>query len=566
MLERLQVEGLGIIDQVDVDLGPGFIALTGETGAGKSLLVESLKLLTGQRASSDLVRSGDDRLRVTGWFRCDADDGIGEVLDELGIASDDLLVVRREVSEAGRSRCWVNDTPVTTGALQRLAPSLVAIHGQHDQHGLAEPASQRDLVDASAGNTEHLEAVATAYRAWREADAELRRLQTAAAARRDRLDAIAYQIAEIDEVAPVPNEDEELRSRRRMLRHAVRLGELREGSLQRLADGEGDVLTSLTRAERNAAEMVELGVPLPDLAQRLAEARVVVEDVIRELQQLESELDGDPAELEALESRLHRLEQLMLKYGEPLSAVLDHRARLTAENEELAGVGEKVEAAAAARLAALRDYDRAAQALTQSRQDAAAELLEHVATVLEGLAMAGTRLEMRWQARRDPSSPLERAGEPVAFDETGVEECDLLIAANPGEEPRPMRKIASGGELSRLHLALRTALRQRSVSGSLTLLFDEVDSGLGGGAAAALADTLVGLAASDQVIVVTHLPQVAARGGRHLKVEKVLDDGRAVTRIAALDRAARELELARMLSGEELPESARTHARALLDR
>jgi DNA repair protein RecN (Recombination protein N) len=325
MLERLVVRGLAIIDQVELELGPGFAALTGETGAGKSLLVESLKLLSGQRAQADLVRTGDDRLRVEGWFVTVNDREVNAVLDELGVDSADDLVLRREVSEAGRSRCWVNDTSVTAGALQRIAPHLLSIHGQHEQYGLAESAVQRELVDQYGELGDLAGRVAAAHGVWADAAAEVSRLREAQSRRRDRLDVIAFQIAEIDDADPQHDEDQELLARRQLLRHAVRVLELSESALSRLADHEGAAVDALAKAARDVEGIVACGLPLDAAADRLAEAQMHVEDVVREVRVLVDGVEEDPGELERLESRLHRIEQLMLKYGSPIEEVLRHR-------------------------------------------------------------------------------------------------------------------------------------------------------------------------------------------------------------------------------------------------
>jgi DNA repair protein RecN (Recombination protein N) len=566
MLERLVVRGLAIIDRVELELGPGFAALTGETGAGKSLLVESLKLLSGRRAQSDLVRTGDDRLRVEGWFVSAAEGEVSAVLDELGVDSADDLVLRREVSDAGRSRCWVNDTPVTAGALQRIAPHLLSIHGQHEQYGLADSAVQRGLVDQYGELGDLVERVAAAHGAWADAAAEVSRLREAQSRRRDRLDAIAFQIAEIDAADPQHDEDLELLARRQLLRHAVQVLELSESALSRLADQEGAAVDALAKAARDLEGMVACGLPLDDAAGRLAEAQMHVEEVVREVRALVGGIEEDPGELERLESRLHRLEQLMLKYGSPIEEVLEHRDRLAAERDELGQVEDRLEVCEAAADDALGEFDRIASELDAARRAAGEELAAEVEQLLGRLDMGGTRLEFDWRPRLDEHSPLSRSGQAVAFDAYGVDECRLLIVTNPGEEPRPMARIASGGELSRLHLALRGVLIGRHSDRLRTLLFDEVDSGLGGATAAALADVLAHLAAENQVLVVTHLPQVAARADSHYRVEKIVEGGRAVTRSRRLDRPDREAELARMLAGDEVTESALRHARQLMVR
>jgi DNA repair protein RecN (Recombination protein N) len=565
MLERLTVRGLGIISAVELELDAGFTVLTGETGAGKSLLVESLKLLGGQRAQSDMVRTGDDRLHVEGVFTADSESPLAAILDDLGVPRSEVVVLRREVTGGGRGRAWINDVTVTAGALQLVAPFLLSIHGQHEQHGLADGEVQRRLVDDFGSHRDHLEKTARCFASWREAAAELDRLRKQQATRRDRLDTISFQIQEIDSVGPSVAEDDELRQRRLVLRNATQLAELASSILDRLSEGETSVVDGIARAEREIAAVAKCGVPLEGGAERLAEARVHVEEVVREVQALGDDANADPGELESTESRLHALEQLMLKYGSSLADVLDHREILMRERGELESVEERLDHAASVSAAALVEFDTSAAALDAARTAAGEELAAAVEGVLARLAMDGTRLEFQWQPRIDASSPLVRLGEPVAFDAAGVDQCVLLIAANPGEELRPMARIASGGELSRVHLAIRTVLRKRHSTDSLSLLFDEVDSGLGGATAAALAELLADLAADDQVLVVTHLPQVAAMARSHFRIEKVVDEGRATTRVTSLDGGEREAEVARMLAGGELTESARTHAKVLLE-
>ena len=565
MLERLSVRGLGIISAVELELDAGFTVLTGETGAGKSLLVESLKLLGGQRAQSDMVRTGDDRLHVEGVFTVEPESPQGEILDELGVPRSDALVLRREVTAGGRGRAWINDVAVTAGALQRIAPYLLSIHGQHEQHGLADTDVQRCLVDDFGSYESLLEETARCFASWREAAAEFERLREQQATRRDRLDTISFQLQEIDGIGPSAGEDEGLRRRRLVLRSSAQLAELTSSLLDRLSEGETSVVDGLARAEREVAAIVECGVPLEGGIEALGEARVHVEEVVREVQALGDDANADPGELESAESRLHVLEQLMLKYGSSLADVLAYRDGLIRERGDLESVEERLDHAAAAAERTLADFDASAVMLDAARSSAGEELATAVEEVLARLTMDGTRLRFQWKPRADASSPLMRSGEPVAFDANGVDECVLLIAANPGEDPRPMARIASGGELSRVHLAIRTVLRRRRPTGGLTLLFDEVDSGLGGATAAALAQLLQELATDDQILVVTHLPQVAATATGHFRIEKVLEEGRATTRVAALKRREREAEVARMLAGGELTESALAHAQALLE-
>lgn len=565
MLERLTVHGLGIIDGVDIEFESGFTALTGETGAGKSLLVESLKLLAGSRASTDLVRTGEDRLRVEGWFVAPDDQGVGELLVELGVEPEDELVIRREVTASGRSRCWLNGVAVTAGSLQRLAPLLLAIHGQHEQYGLADPVEQRRLVDRFGGLESDVERLGRGYAAWNSASAEVGRLAKARGERRDRFDAIAFQLAEIEAVNPQPGEVEDLGARRRVLQNAARLRELATEVVNGLGERDEAVVATLARCERRIGDMESCGLQIGEAAEQLREARVLTEDVLREIDGHLSGFREDPRELDEVESRLNQLEHVLLKYGGTIAEVLGHRDSLLRERDELLEVGDRLEEARTAAETTLSAYDAAAARLDEKRRSAARQLVKAVQNVLADLEMAGTQIDFRWVARPQVDSPLRRSGEPVAFDADGVEEAEILLAANPGEAPKPMSRIASGGELSRLHLALRSALRQRGPSGGLTLLFDEVDSGLGGRAAAALAGLLAALAQRDQVLVVTHLAAVAARASSQSAVEKVVNRQRTVTRVRHLDRTARVEEVARMLAGSTVSTSAREHAREMID-
>lgn len=564
VLERLSVAGLGIIDRVDLDFRSGFTVLTGETGAGKSLLVESLKLIAGDRARSDMVRSGADRLQVTAWFT-ELPPPALEVLEDLGLDGWDELVVRREVTAAGRSRCFVNDVPVTAGGLQRLAPHLLAIHGQHEQYGLADSDVQRGLVDQFGGLGDAVDGVRRRHQIWRDRQDEVDRLTRARSGRRDRLDVIAFQAAEIDSVAPVPGEIEELGRRRQALRHAVRLQELSHRAVDLLAERDNAVVDCLAGVERALAEMIELGQPLDDTASNVAAARIAAEEAVREIQSLVGEIQEDPTALETIESRLHLLDALCLKYGSDLEAVAAHRRRLEAERAELESVEDRLDQARGDAATGLAEFDTAARGLQDLRRDSAGRLVRRIEQALSGLDMAGASLRFDWQARPDADSPLIRDGEAVAFTEMGVEEAELLLAANRGEELRPMARVASGGELSRIHLAIRTAMRSAHSQAPMTVLFDEVDSGLGGRAAGALADLLASLADLDQVLVVTHLPQVAARASGHFKVEKVAEGDRTVTRVGALDAEARRSEIARMLAGGSVTEAALVHANEMLE-
>ncbi len=563
MLRELEVRDLGIIERVRLELPAGFIVLTGETGAGKSLLVQSLQLLAGERADADQVRGGRDRLLVEGRFATPPDEAARGLLAELGVDGGEELVLRREVSAAGRSRAWINDVAVTVGTLQRLAPCLLAIHGQHEQRGLTDPATHIALVDAAGGLLDERAQVAVAFCAWQEVRERLESQRRALASRRDRLDVIAFQAREIDEARLEAGEEDHLREERAFLQHAERIGEL--VSMARGALGGEGGTVALARAARAVRELQELGIGVGETAGELEQAQVLAEEAERALLELADRVRPDPQRLEGIEGRLALLERLARKYGDSVEAVLEHRARLQGEREQLERVEDDI--------ARLEDEQRGlgarylvlAQALSHRRREAAERFSARVVEVLKGLGIQRARLRLALATRTSPQGALEADGVRVEPAADGIDAGEFELSTNPGEALRSMARIASGGELSRIHLAMRTVLRD-SLQGRavLTLLFDEVDAGIGGNVADELGELLAQLGSRDQVLVVTHLPQVAGRASTHFVVRKESARGRTVTRVEAVEAESRVEELVRMLGGGTPTPATRQHARELL--
>jgi len=562
MLRELEVRDLGIIEAVRLELPAGLVALTGETGAGKSLLVQSLQLLVGERADSEQVRAGSERLLVDGRFDTPNSPAARAVLDALGVGSGEEVAVRREVTSAGRSRAWIDDTPVTVGALQRLAPHLVAIHGQHEQRGLADPATHVALIDTAGGLEELRAEVAASFDAWRAVDEELAAQRRSLVSRRDRLDVITFQLREIEEARVEAGEDESLAEERALLRHGERIGELLAGARGELGGDGGTV--ALARAARAVRELASLGLNLGETAEALDQARILAEDAERDLGGLSDRMRVDPQRLEVVEARLAMLERLARKYGGSLAATLVHRDGLLAERAQLEGVEDDIARLEDALARAGDEYLELACRLSARRAEAAAAFAREVVELLGRLGMAKVRLDLRLAPRLAPDGPLELDGVRVAPAADGLDVGELFISPNPGEEMRPLVRIASGGELSRIHLAIRTALRERFRGDALTLLFDEVDAGIGGHVADELGELLAACGERDQVLVVTHLPQVAARAGTHLVVTKRTVHGRTLTNATLVDGDARIEEMVRMLGGSAATPAARQHARELL--
>lgn len=565
MLHELEVRDLGIIDSIRVEFPPGFTVLTGETGAGKSLLVQSLQLLGGERADAEQVRSGSERLFVEGCFAEPGGPAAATLLAELGLSGNDELVVRREVTAGGRSRAWINDVPVTVGTLQRIAPLILAVHGQHEQRGLSDAATHLGLVDAAGELGGVVEEVGQAFDAWQETRANLAAQRAALAGRRDRLDVIAFQMREIQETGVREGEDLELREERTWLRHAERIAELVETAKGALADDGGSV--ALARAARALRELAELGLQVGDAAQGLEQAQWLAEEADRELARLSDRTPADSRRLEAVESRLALLERTAHKYGGSLEAVIEHLRGLQAEQLQLAAVEDDIGHLEAEEAGRLGSYLDLARELTERRRRAADKLCAGVVEVLEQLAMPKVELRFRLDPRTAVGGGIAVGGVTLDPARNGIDKGELLISTNPGEEVRPLARVASGGELSRVHLAIRTVLRGLSPNRqALTLLFDEVDAGIGGRVADELGRLLAELGSRDQVLVVTHLPQVASRATAHLAVRKVVERGRSVTRVERLEGEPRVDELVRMLGGTTKTPAARQHARQLLHR
>ncbi len=574
MLRDLHLRNLAVVEEATVELGTGFNVLSGETGAGKSIVVDSLALLSGVRASSDLIRTGADSLTVTGLF--ELPDEVRARLREAGIetgneagneAGDEDLVIRREVARNGRNRVFVNDQPVTLKLLADLAPSLIRIHGQREELGLVVPDLQRTWLDASGGaKAEKLLArTARAYAVFREARERLERLTGDDRARRERIDFLSFQLSEINSAELTGGEEEALRRDREVLRHSEAIQQALAEATETLFDQESSADDSLRRSRQMLSQVESWepaaagwGVELDELSIRLSELETAIR---RRL----DEVEADPQQLNAIEDRLATLERLFRKYGSTTGEVLERRAALAAELDGLTGDEQTLAEVEKQVKETLDDYRKAAEALSVGRRQWGEALARKVKKELGDLALEKARFAVRLERRRRAESPLRVAGEGIDFSERGTDQVVFVFSPNPGEELQPLQKAASGGELSRLYLAVQLAASAgRRAKGAITLVFDEVDAGVGGSEAAILGAKLRTLARGGQILAVTHLPQVASCGDLHFKVSKQVRKGRTHTRLSRLEDAGRIEEVARMLAGSEVTELSRSHARELI--
>ncbi|WP_432479916.1 DNA repair protein RecN [Nocardioides sp. GXQ0305] len=555
MLEEIRIEQLGVIDSSTLELGPGLTVITGETGAGKTMVVTALGLLLGGRADSGAVRTGARTARVEGTVRVDALPGVADEVDDVGgEVEDDRVVLGRTVSAEGRSRAFAGGASLPISRLADLTEPLVAVHGQSDQHRLLRPAAQLGALDRFAGAP-----VVDLLTRYRDLHAELRATEhelddvtTHARDRAREADLLRFGLDEVTQVAPQPGEDVELAAEEARLGHADSLRVAAEGAREALSSelDRPDALGAVAAA-RTALEGVREHDPqAAGLADRVAELSYVLADLAADVASYASALETDPARLAAVSERRAALVALTRKYGETIDEVLAWQEHSAGRLLELDGTDERVEELRAARDRLESELTAVADELSSGREEAAARLGDEVTAELADLAMPHARVEVVVTRR-------ER------FGQSGRDEVDFRLAANVGGEARPLAKGASGGELSRVMLALEVALA--GTGPAPTFVFDEVDAGVGGAAAVEVGRRLARLAHSSQVLVVTHLPQVAAYADRHVVVAKT-DDGTVTSSgLTVLDDTGRERELSRMMAGMSESDNALAHARELLE-
>jgi DNA repair protein RecN (Recombination protein N) len=543
MLRFLRVRNFALIDQLELHFDNAFNLLSGETGAGKSILVDALSLIAGSKASSDAIRTGESRSIVEAVFEAD----IRKPLEELGLDAEGTeVIIRREISTDGRNRVFINSQPSTLSALKDLAPLLLDIHGQHEQQTLLDSSSQLSLIDAYADAIDLAAEVRQLDDAIRKTEEDLLSLLSDHARKTERHDLLQFQRDEIQKVNPKRGETEAAQQQLAILSHATKLLEAANRGYEQLYDSDTSVSSFLAQTGRSLRDAAQYDARLESLATQTESARIQIQEIAAGLRDYAARIEADPRELERLQSRLAELERLHRKYGPDLLAHLD---KVTLEMDSM-GLTEQQKDKLLQRVAALRlDYDKVAQALSRKRRTASEKLEKHVIRELKSLAMPHARFAVRWSDLTPGRAQ-------------GIDSVEFLISANPGEDLRPLAKVASGGELSRVMLALRTVLVVDEAA--KTLVFDEVDAGVGGKAAETIGQKLQELSRRYQILCVTHLPQIAACADHHYRIEKLVLDGRTVTRVEPLQEEARVEELVRMMSGSRVTDAARQHIREML--
>lgn len=567
MLTELRIQNFAIIDRLAIQFGRGLNLLTGETGAGKSIVVDALAALLGGRISVEMIRSGEEEAVIEGRFDLRDSPGAAERIAAMGIdVEGEEVVLVREIAAGGRSRGYINGRAATVGMLREVGSELVEIHGQHEGQRLLLPSTHLDFLDGYGGQEvlalrARVEAL---HREWQEIRRELESLRLGERERARRLDLLSFQLQEIDAARLEPNEEEELRLLYTRLLHAERLSRLVLEAYGRLYEGDGNAaVDSVARALASLREGTSLDPSLNRYVQAVEEIRQNIVELARELRQYADSVETDPDRLAAVAERLELLRTLKRKYGETVEEILRYREEISHELSTLARSDERV-AELEARLEEVEGNLReACLALSQRRRELIRELEAEVVAELSSLEMPRATFRVHMEQREDPHG-LFLGGRRVAVSGRGIDSVEFLLSANPGEPPRPLAKVASGGELSRIMLALRCILAEADAVP--TLVFDEIDAGIGGRTGQVVGEKLYTLGTRRQVICVTHLPQIASMADTHFYVYKQVEGGRTRTLVKALEGGERIQEVARMLAGKRPSPIALEHAEEMVRR
>lgn len=548
MLTDLSITNIAIIDNLHLALHPGLTVLTGETGAGKSIIIDAVGLIMGGRASVDLIRSGVDDATVEAIFDISERPEVQQALADAGLETGTELLVKRSISRSGKNRIFINGSMATLALLSDIASSLINIYGQHESQTLLRADNQLALLDAFAGTAALREEFAGVFRAHASVCERLENLDAQEREAERRLDLLSFQSEEIAAAGLKPGEEEALEEQRQILASAGKLSNVSNEAFEVLYGGDGAILGQLRRISASIRDIAGIDHGLGDLATALEEAYLQLEDSAISLRDYTARVESDPAALQQADDRLDQIGRLKRKYGATAEDVLAFKQQIDAELEELRGREHDRQRLELERDGLREQLRKTGSELTTRRATCAARLKLALESEAHQLAMKGAIVE----------PALETMAEPRA---TGFERVEFLFSPNPGEPPRPLAKIASGGELSRLMLAFKQVLPEGDVP---TLVFDEVDTGISGATSELVGKKLKNVAARQQVLCITHLPQVASFADHHLRVEKQVREGRTTTGITVLDDTERTREIARMLAGEKITDSALAHAAEML--
>ena len=547
MLTSLKIENVAIIESAAIEFGCGLNVLTGETGAGKSIVIDSINAILGERTSREIIRTGAQSAKVYAVFE-DVNEKVKAFLDENGIDCEDgVLIINRTLNRDGKNICRLNGAPVTVSMLRELGGELIDIHGQHDSQSLLSPEKHCGFVDGFAENSGLISDYREKYRRLCEIRNSLKKLTTDESSKSQRIDFLTYQIDELEKSDITPGERDELKARKALINNSQKVMEsLNTAYMALKADGAG--IDMISNAETEIANASEYMDSLGEASEKITDIRYELDDIAELVRDAMSEIEYDPSELDDIEERLDLLYRLSKKYGETEEEMLEYLAKAREELESISFSEEKVSELQKQEKTALVEAEAAADRLTESRKTAGEKLSRAICSELEFLDMPKVRFVVKF--------------EDIGLTENGRDGVEFLISANVGEEPKPLAKIASGGELSRIMLAIKNVLAE--TDGVDTMIFDEIDTGVSGRAAQKIAMKLRSASKGRQVICVTHLAQIAAQGDVHLYISKSVSDGKTYTNIKSLIEEERVSEIARIMGGMEITQLQLESAREML--
>jgi DNA repair protein RecN (Recombination protein N) len=563
MLRLLEISQFALIERLRIEFESGLNLLTGETGSGKSIIVDALGLLLGEKGYSEMIRTGSDRSTITGVFELEDSRTLSEAFETSGLELvDDELVIRRELVQNGKGRAFINNQIIPVSFLREIAPYLVDIHGQNEQQTLYSSESQLQFVDASTEASSLLEDVSRLYEQLGQNLHRIHGLETSEQARLRTIDLLSFQVTEIEK-AQLKCDDEDIRleQEQKLLANAGKLHQLSSQAYVELYEAEASAGTALKHASRLLEELKRTDSRCESLWEQLQSARISVDDVSLSLREYVSNVEVNPERLEWIENRMAEIARLKKKYGTTIGEITAFCQKNKLELEELQAADATLETLKRERIHLKQEYLKKATELSERRKASAGEIEKKVERELAQLAMAKTRFQIAF-SRIEETQDGKEGDNDFPGGRRGIDKLEFLLSPNPGEDLKPLVKIASGGEISRIMLALKTV--KNTDGRSKTLVFDEVDAGIGGQTAAVVGQKLKKLARRNQVLCVTHLPQIASYADNHYSIEKRVENQRALIRVVHLNQDKRVQEIARMISGERMTESVLKHAAELL--
>lgn len=567
MLKKLTVKDYALIDSLEVEFASGLNILTGETGAGKSILIGALGLVLGERADTDSVRTGAKAAVVEAEFALGDNKDLSTVFGELEMDWSGELLVRREVASSGKSRAFINDSPVTLANLKRIGDAVLDMHGQHEHQSLLYEEKHLDYLDGFAQTWTERVASGELFHEYQRIKTELEALRNKEQLTREKLDLYSFQIKEIESAGLTEGEEETLEAERTVLENSEKLSSLASVSYQLLYQNDGSITEQFSALERSVEEVSGIDPRMEPTLKSISSVNDQIEEIARDLRKYRDGISFDPQRLEEIRNRLDLIRTLKKKYSGKegtIAATLAHYDRIKAEVDSVEHGKENIKKLEAQLEAKRRELEKACITLSEKRQTAAKKMAKEVVGQLKDLGMEKASFKVEVAQVEEAEGPVQQNKKQLKTDATGIDSVRFLISPNPGEDLKPLAKIASGGEISRVMLAVKTILSEADAVP--VLVFDEIDAGIGGRIAEAVGIKLKEISSARQVLCITHLPQIASLGGSHYQVSKEEKGGRTITSVAKLDHKERIEELARMLGGSKITETTLKHAREMIEK